>query len=215
MEMLCVSTTEDLWHDFLYFKGRTNALTSPIDAMLRLRYLRGAVSALYAYVEGVVNEWCTELNADPSVGPAALQEYMKRMDCRGAKKPDAIERFNLFIRWACPELKCVFVTECVNKRGHAVVNFDGWDFKKDVRDGYAHPKPGRDVTLFKALSVAHLDNLERSATDWLDNVARVLGLSRHPNTRAIIDDLEKHMETSSGSGSGSDDFMFGSGANQR
>lgn len=198
----CISTTEDLWHDFLYFKVKSNNLTSPSDTMLRLRYLRAAVSAFYAYVEGVVNEWCAELNADPGVGQSMLQEFVRRRKLD--KRADTIEGF---IRYTCLEVKCEFITECVNKRGHSLSNFKGFDYKMTVRNAYAHPKPRSDYTLFKALFVVELDNLESAAADWLDTAAQVLGFSRHPDTRKIIDDLGKHMGDSSSSfESGSDDF---------
>jgi hypothetical protein len=172
--------------------------------MSRLRYLRAAISALYAYVEGVVNEWCTELNADRRLGPAAIQEFCKR---NKFKKQTTIQDF---VRYMCLALKCEFVTECVNKRGHPLSNFDGWEFKKAVRDGYAHPKPGDDYALFDTLSSASFKAIEEGPVKWLDTAARILELPRHPDTRAVMASFETHMAASGEqviSGSSSDPFL--------
>jgi hypothetical protein len=111
MTVFCISTTEDLWHDYLYFKVQANALNTPTNEILRLRYLRAAVSAFYAYVEGVVNEWCTKLKTDEGEKPEAIDDFL----------------------WNCLEKKCKYVTECVSKGGTPLSNPIVWSVKKNVR----------------------------------------------------------------------------------
>ena len=60
---LLPSTTEDLWHDFVYFKAKAHEMKQ--DEQLYRRYQRSAVFALFGYLEAIVNRWCVDLVTGP------------------------------------------------------------------------------------------------------------------------------------------------------
>jgi hypothetical protein len=190
-KMLCVSTTEDLWHDFEYFKQRANELNSFGEDMLRRRYIRAAISAIYAYLEGVVNDWYAQISVRNGDSPESIKNY---------------------IRYTCLEKKCDFITRTVIQVDATFSSLSGWVLKsdtsdgiakpKDVRNAYSHPKPENDFELFNALSKISIHQLETTVVTWLDSAASALRFPRHIDTSEVLGRFE--FVTKSGSAQWSD-----------
>ena len=90
VEMTAVSTTEDLWHDFEYFRESADGAAKDGRVHLHRRFLRATVWALYAYLEAVVNRWLSSL-----------------LKAEGKSDEDVLKD----VRYTCLEKKCGLVSK--------------------------------------------------------------------------------------------------------
>lgn len=151
-----VSLLEDLWHDYRYFLKHAESFASSEEAhagLMEKRYSRAACVLFMFYLEGVLNNWLSELLVD--------EEWRK-------EEFTSIER------------KLTKVADLVPVDASCLEAFRK---AKSIRNALAHLKPGNDLELWDALSVDSLRDAEAKIIFWLDAVEKDLGSSRHPNTK--------------------------------
>jgi hypothetical protein len=155
-----ISSLEDLWHDFEFFKSAAVGVSSPTGEQLVVkRHQRAALLFLIFYLEGVVNSWLKELLPEtewPSVERKCLE-----------LKIDAVEKRAGVADGKAPDI------------GEA----------KKIRNTLVHIKPGGDLDLYDRINAQLLESTEASVLTWLAAMEAALRLQRHPNTKEETRDL--------------------------
>jgi hypothetical protein len=117
--ILAVSTIEDLWHDYQYFRDAASAASSAEPAFDQKRLLRAALMMFVAHCAAVVDRWC-------------------RMEkAKEGEKPEQVEKF---IRQRCLELKCDYISRRAKRGGLQSPNFRF----KSLRNRIVHATDERD-----------------------------------------------------------------------
>ena len=151
-----ISALEDLWHDFEFFRERAiefdDPTGTPTDLLIAKRYRRAALLSLLIYVEGVINRWLASLLPEAEWVAIERKHLEFKMDAIQRRLPTGAE--------SRPE-----VTEA-----------------KTLRNTLVHLKPGADGELYDKITQQFLNETERNVSAWLNEVERLLGLERHPNT---------------------------------
>lgn len=162
VEVTAMSMLEDLWHDYLHFKGKAEEAGVNGSRFTCKRYLRVALVVLLAYLEGVVNQWCARL----------LKE-------RG----DSAENQFKYLRHTCLDKKCEFLLRTIRPANAHNPTGLSLSTSKELRNQIVHLKPGNDLKLFESISRDLVAETELKIASWLDSVALVLGQERHPSTK--------------------------------
>jgi len=161
--VLTVSTIEDLWHDYQYFRDAATAASSEEPAFEQKRFLRAALVLFVAHCAGVVDSWCRK---------------------QLPREAENSEQGENWIRHQCLEVKCKYLSDRANLAGLQVPEFG---FKR-LRNRIVHATDEKDLEIFRALSPSLLREAETDMTEWLDLIGGTLGYERFLSTRKEVED---------------------------
>jgi hypothetical protein len=151
-----LSTLEDLWHDFLFFKLRgeeCDQAFSETDRLTAKRYRRAALLTIIFYFEGVLNRWLRLLLSPEDWQSEERKSLEKKVDLVHTRLPEGVQ--------SKPDIREA----------------------KRLRNMLAHLKPGVDIELYESITGELLEETESAIVAWLGEVETSLKLERHPDTR--------------------------------
>ena len=162
-QIYCISMLEDLWEDYCHFKAQSKKLPHAPPAFEARRQARAALMSFVAFLNGVLNAWCSAEAAKAGTSAGETDKLLHQ--CLQKRFEYLIDRAGLR-RLGKPNL----------------------DFAK-LRNKLVHFESDYNFEVFGQLSPEWLEDIEDEVCRWLEELERVLGYKRIPDTARILKEV--------------------------
>ena len=123
---------------------------------------------LMAYLEGVVNKWCSEILAE-----------------RG----ETNEHITKFLRYKNFPQKEALVMEKARQIKTSAQQ-PTYSTARDKRHKITHLGVGSDIEVFESITMNSIEEAEKAVTEWIESTSSVLGKITYISTEAALDDFD-------------------------
>lgn len=158
------SLRTDSWQDCMAFLADARDAQTAGNHRNANRFLRAAMLALFAHVDGVLDHICTAKGISPK-GP--LCEKRNRVEMEARKIDKEIESLNVR-----------FEKELRNIIAHG-------GLVKEYEDEHGHRIRLSEASVYEQLSVRSLERIVAILNPWLDRVCQVLAVERFVDTETL------------------------------
>ncbi len=164
-DVLVADTSEDLWHDYVYFRDAASKASTIEPSFEQKRFLRAALVMFVAHCAATVERWCrSELNKE-----GKLQIDQEK-----------------WLRHRCLEKRCLYLYRRAKRVRVRRPNFTF----KELRNRIIHVQQGQDLEVFRSLTPPLFHEAEVEMVAWFDMVGSALGYERLPNHRHLTEPFE-------------------------